>query len=225
MIDINELRPAVEAAGLNAISMQEVLELLDRLEAAESVLKDFGTTAQEVECWLERYRCIEREAEALRTRLEAAEADALEQARLNGMGGEREAALMAKLEAAEKERDALRAKIAEMEKQEPVAWIGRGPRDGQIEFSAHRPAPSVMRDFGMKPLYLVPGAQPAPSIPEGIQRVASDFYWDRTTLHHVPFVRVEFQPVAADAPDDAKGWQDRDRFFDAMLEATREAKP
>ena len=34
-IDINELRPAVEAAGLNAISMQEVLELLDRLEAAE----------------------------------------------------------------------------------------------------------------------------------------------------------------------------------------------
>ena len=35
MIDINELRPAVEAAGLNAISMQEVLELLDRLEAAE----------------------------------------------------------------------------------------------------------------------------------------------------------------------------------------------
>ena len=36
MIDINELRPAVEAAGLNAISMQEVLELLDRLELAES---------------------------------------------------------------------------------------------------------------------------------------------------------------------------------------------
>ena len=42
-------------------------------------------------------------------RLEAAESDALEQARLNGMGSEREAALMAKLEAAEKERDALRA--------------------------------------------------------------------------------------------------------------------
>ena len=35
MIDINELRPAVEAAGLNAISMQEVLELLDRLAVAE----------------------------------------------------------------------------------------------------------------------------------------------------------------------------------------------
>ena len=43
-------------------------------------------------------------------RLEAAESDALEQARLNGIGASREAALMAKLEAAEKERDALRSK-------------------------------------------------------------------------------------------------------------------
>ena len=65
--------------------------------------------------------------------LEAAESECLEQARLNGMGGEREAALLAKLEAAEKERDwhagrcedamnecaALRAKIEAMERQEP----------------------------------------------------------------------------------------------------------
>ena len=81
--------------------------------------------------------------------LEAAEKDANEQARMNGMGSERELALMAKLEAAEKERDALRAevnvwrrqaeaywaKIEQMEKQEPVAqpapsapegWIQRG---------------------------------------------------------------------------------------------------
>lgn len=48
-------------------------------------------------------------------RLEAAESDALEQARLNGMGGEREAALMAKLEAAEKERDALRVDKATLQ--------------------------------------------------------------------------------------------------------------
>ena len=77
-------------------------------------------------------------------RLEEAEADALEQARMNGMGASREAALMAKLEAAEKERDnanaaaagiaiqaetlqaerdALRARIEEMEKQEPYSYI------------------------------------------------------------------------------------------------------
>lgn len=40
---------------------------------------------------------------ALLDRLEAAESEALEQARLNGMGAEREAALLAKLEAAEKD--------------------------------------------------------------------------------------------------------------------------
>ena len=59
----------------------------------------------------------------LLNRIEAAESDAVEQARLNGMGASREAALMAKLEAAEKDRDELRARIEAMEKQEPVAWM------------------------------------------------------------------------------------------------------
>ena len=95
--------------------------------------------------------------------------------------------LLDRLEAAEKERDALRAELLDaketvrelfhgagvanmtiatlqarveaMEKQEPVGWIGLGPRDGRIEFSTHRPAPSVMHDFNVKPLYLAPGAQ------------------------------------------------------------------
>jgi hypothetical protein len=58
-LDIKELRTAVEAAGLNAVSAQEVLELIGRFEAAEQ--------------------------------------DALEQARLNGMGASREAALMARV--------------------------------------------------------------------------------------------------------------------------------
>ena len=87
MIDINELRIALARHGTSVLNEDEILELLDRLEAAES--------------------------------------DALEQARLNVMGASREAALMAKLEAAEKsdaesvamyrrardERDALRAKL------------------------------------------------------------------------------------------------------------------
>lgn len=60
---------------------------------------------------------------ALIDRLEAAESDALEQARLNGIGAEKELALMAKLEAAEKERDALRSRIEVMEQQEPVATV------------------------------------------------------------------------------------------------------
>ena len=46
-------------------------------------------------------------------RLEAAESDAIEQARLNGMGASREAALMAKLEMAEKDNKVLRKALAE----------------------------------------------------------------------------------------------------------------
>ena len=70
---------------------------------------------------------------SLLNRLEVAESDCLEQARLNGMGGEREAALMAKLEAAEKERDALRAKIATMERQEPYAFAVVFPESSRVE--------------------------------------------------------------------------------------------
>lgn len=88
-------------------------------------------------------------------RLEAAESDALEQARLNGMGGEREAALLAKLEAAEKERDALRAKIEAMEKQEPECEVVGQVRNVLYEVRTLKydlPA-------GTK-LYALPGAQP-----------------------------------------------------------------
>ena len=86
-------------------------------------------------------------------RLEEAEADALEQARLNGMGASREAALMAKLEAAEKERDALQAKVEEMEKQEPVARFNWSK--GELEWLR----PWNYRTMDKKPLYLAPGAK------------------------------------------------------------------
>lgn len=116
---------------------------------------------------------------AMIDRLEAAESDALEQARLSGMGASREASLMAKLEAAEKsdaesiamyrkardERDELRAKIEAMERQEPV---GRAllcvrcstPFDGEHYCPAcgHHTATE-------EAVYALPGAQPAPSIP------------------------------------------------------------
>ena len=75
--------------------------------------------------------------------------------------------LRARLEAAEKERDELLAKSAEMEKQEPV---GRAllcvrcstPFDGEHYCPAcgHHTATE-------EAVYAIPGAQPAPSIPEG----------------------------------------------------------
>ena len=143
MIDTKELRRLLEEDGKNNIDLDEIHELLDRLEAAE--------------------------------------AEALEQARLNGMGSEREAALMAKLEAAKKDRanflvemgrlcaqcDALRAKIEQMEKQVPVAWRtfdGEGGYDYRsyednenykLGWDARNP-----NHIGwVEPLYALPGAQ------------------------------------------------------------------
>jgi hypothetical protein len=49
--------------------------------------------------------------------------------------------------------------------QEPVAWLGFNPRSGAPEFACDKPAPSVMRDYNMKPLVYTnstpPAAQPA----------------------------------------------------------------
>ena len=68
------------------------------------------------------------------------------------------------------------------------------------------------------------GAQPASSVAEGISRVSLDFYWDSAKQHHIPIVRVEFEPVPAGSPNDAKGWQDRDRFV-ALIKSAQEARP
>ena len=66
--------------------------------------------------------------------------------------------LLDRLEAAEKERDALRARIAAMEQQEPVAWRRRS--DYGWSYKA-KPVNGLV----LEPLYLAPGAQPAPSVP------------------------------------------------------------
>lgn len=117
-------------------------------------------------------------------RLEAAESDGLEQARLNGMGGEREAALLAKLEATEKERDALRAKVERMERQEPVAEIGQ---QYTLLFVGGGSITGIVERHGIKvgdKLYALPGAQPAPSEQDESVRKA----WSRFSneLHRSP---------------------------------------
>jgi len=50
------------------------------------------------------------------------DAELSEEQRLNGMGAERELALMAKLEAAERENAKLRAELEAIYSTEPVAW-------------------------------------------------------------------------------------------------------
>ena len=65
-------------------------------------------------------------------------------------------------------------------------------------------------------------AQPAPSINEGVRKVTLGFRWEGEAQHHIPTIKIEFDPVSPDSPNDAKGWQDRDRIA-SML--SPEAKP
>jgi hypothetical protein len=45
--------------------------------------------------------------------------------------------------------------LAQPAEQEPVAWLGFNPRSGAPEFACDKPAPSVMRDYNMKPLVYI----------------------------------------------------------------------
>ena len=171
MIDINELRRLAQTVQSPAHNINERMDALHTLHDTLSS----GVVLE------------------LLNRLEAAESDALEQARLNGMGASREAALMAKLEAAEKdialkeriiyalgaelnavagERDALRAKVEAMEKQEPVAAQQRFQRQQEMmavwqpwqttELRKGRPARTVDvlgLNVEYRELYALPGAK------------------------------------------------------------------
>ena len=71
--------------------------------------------------------------------------------------------LLDRLEAAEKERDALRSKIAEMGRQEPVAWLHETRRDSDVVTDAvkHVWGKAVVGALAAYsiPLYLAPGAK------------------------------------------------------------------
>ena len=67
------------------------------------------------------------------------------------------------------ERDELRAKIEQMERQEPVAWLHETRRDSDVVTDAvkHVWGKAVVGALAAYsiPLYPAPGAQPAPSVP------------------------------------------------------------
>ena len=89
-------------------------------------------------------------------RLEAAERDvALKERVIDALGSE--------LNAVAKERDALRAKIKQMEKQEPVAWMHETRRDSDVVTDAvkhvwGKVAVGSMAAYSI-PLYTLPGAK------------------------------------------------------------------
>jgi uncharacterized coiled-coil protein SlyX len=111
-------RPQEDAAFYAAASPQAILELLNRLEAAERDV-------------------------ALKERV------------IDALGSE--------LNAVAKERDALRAKIKQMEKQEPVAWMHETRRDSDVVTDAvkhvwGKVAVGSMAAYSI-PLYALPGAK------------------------------------------------------------------
>ena len=82
--------------------------------------------------------------------------------------------LEARLRAVTKERDALRARIEQMERQEPVAWRtfdGEGGYDyrnvaDNEDYQAVWEARNPSHKGWVEPLYLTPGAQPEPIYPD-----------------------------------------------------------
>ena len=166
MIDTKELRTAVEAAGLNAISTQEVLELLDRLEAAEKERDELLAGLDE---WLDKTKWVQQGINegTISTKY---------------LGLHRADVMTSLLGEAEKERDALRAenaglvddmnllrdnnaallaRIEAKEKQEPVGTLHD---DGCFVWRETAPHQSNYAGWKMA-LYAHPGAHPDPSVP------------------------------------------------------------
>lgn len=50
----------------------------------------------------------------------------------------------------------------------------------------------------------------------GVRKLDRSFRWDGEALQHVPQLLVEFDPVPANGPCDAKGWKDRDALAAAL---------
>ena len=109
------------------------------------------------------------------------------------------------------ERDALRARIEGMEKQEPVALVLNAPKLKRHAF---------LLDAGKKlphkaNLYAGPGAQPAPSVPEGWKLVPT------AESRHPGIYKMLSALHAIDNTPGASEWES----YAAFLAAAPEAKP
>ena len=117
MIDTKEIRKALAIHGVDVLNIDEVLDVLDHLEAAY----------KEIESWKGLVRQFGNEADELRTHLSFAK----------------------------DELNRLRAKIAEMEKQEPAGIAG--PMPGTSGFTVTCFSADEV-PMGTK-LYALPGAK------------------------------------------------------------------
>lgn len=172
MIDIDKLRQA-----LGAVQPEEVEELLDRLEAAESARRDnyqnWMTALDRNAELLAKLEGSEKERDKYKTAYnEWCEKSEWIQEGINNreispkyLGWHLADIALDLLKEHKEKCEQLRSKIAEMEKQEPVVWMQSthlssfknrlcGSQSSYVHCSDHQ----LYTDF--KPLYALPGAQP-----------------------------------------------------------------
>lgn len=136
-----------DAKFIAAANPAAISELLDRLEAAEQTAQD--------------YLGIDREKAQIAQHLEAAE-KARDNANAAAAGVALHAgAMQARLEMVEKERDALRAKVEQMERQEPVRHEFQGRDGAWYPFIDQRHYENTVADgtWPIRALYALPGAK------------------------------------------------------------------
>ena len=204
-IDTNELRRLAQAAmtgpdgvSLNWVKLLQdfqkeaspaaVSELLDRLELAEK------SDAESISM----YRKSRDERDALRAKVSDLMINA---AFLDNLKKSYEELI----EELQNECDRLRAKIEAMEQQEPVAWCATDETGTVIEALGMNQS----RRFDTA-LYLAPGAQPAPSVPEGWKLVPIDSTYD---MENAGSAHCDGYMSTAQ------------KIWDAMIAAAPEAKP
>ena len=135
------------------------------------------------------------------------------------------------IEELQDERDALRAKIEAMEQQKPIAWARKLgldlPSVGCVTDLKYRP--SNIPESSYIPLYLAPGAQPAPSVPEDVMRDARRYLWLRNAAldWYVGPEYATYNDVVCSGEycNYAGGGVALDSAIDALLAAAQEANP
>ena len=97
-------------------------------------------------------------------------------------------------------------------------WVASNGKDS-ISVSVLDTIAEVIADGS----YVKAHSAPVQSIPD-CKVVDVGFRWHSDTQEHIPHVLVQFTPVPANSPADAKGWTDRDAFV-AMLASPPPAQP
>ena len=139
MIDINELRRLADhhdgVTSSAPIKPAALLEILDRLEAAEKERDDAKAAAENIALKLDY----------LRSKLETAEHTQNDWLRANALGGW--------IDNLHIENEALHAKVEQMERQEPAGKFIQHPSNGLWEQDGYGDNPDA------RPLYALPGAK------------------------------------------------------------------